>query len=387
VLHCADCGWKSACPHCSAWRVFHKIDRSLRCHHCGLAERVPSACPECGNLDIAPIGRGTERLEEQLAELLGRPEQRPARIARIDADSTRRQGRARRPARRGACRRRRRAGRHADDHEGPRLSAASRWSPPSTPTPRCSAATFARPERLFALLMQAAGRAGRDASQSGRSEMWVQTWHPTHPLYQALTRHDFAAFAASQLAEREAAGLPPFSHLAMLRAEARTQAGARAFPRRRRTVRGRVARGGAVTVYPAVPTSIARVADVERMQMLIESPSRAALQRFLARWLPDLHILRRANRAKRASCAGPSTSIRWRSDAGVSAHCGKTIARTASPASCRSARRSEQDHLRAAEQRHLLAVRAEHRRRPHMGRAAEVISPTFGADDAFLRGA
>jgi primosomal protein N' (replication factor Y) len=67
VLHCGDCGWKSACPHCSAWRVFHKIDRTLRCHHCGLAERVPRACPECGNLDIAPIGRGTERLEEQLA--------------------------------------------------------------------------------------------------------------------------------------------------------------------------------------------------------------------------------------------------------------------------------------------------------------------------------
>ena len=70
VLHCAACGWKSGCPHCSAWRVFHKIDRTLRCHHCGFTERVPRACPDCGNLDIAPIGRGTERLEEQLGELL-----------------------------------------------------------------------------------------------------------------------------------------------------------------------------------------------------------------------------------------------------------------------------------------------------------------------------
>ncbi|MEO6409679.1 MAG: primosomal protein N', partial [Burkholderiaceae bacterium] len=70
VLHCADCGWKSGCPHCSAWRVFHKLDRTLRCHHCGLTDRVPRACPECGNLDIAGIGRGTERLEEQLAGLL-----------------------------------------------------------------------------------------------------------------------------------------------------------------------------------------------------------------------------------------------------------------------------------------------------------------------------
>ena len=79
VLHCADCGWKSGCPHCSAWRVFHKLDRTLRCHHCGFTERVPRACPDCGNLDIAPIGRGTERLEEQLAALLaGRRQRRRA---------------------------------------------------------------------------------------------------------------------------------------------------------------------------------------------------------------------------------------------------------------------------------------------------------------------
>ncbi|MFN7726816.1 MAG: primosomal protein N', partial [Rubrivivax sp.] len=84
VLHCGACGWKSGCPHCSAWRVFHKGDRTLRCHHCGFSERVPRACPDCGNLDIAPLGRGTEKLEEQLAALLP-----GARVARIDADSTR----------------------------------------------------------------------------------------------------------------------------------------------------------------------------------------------------------------------------------------------------------------------------------------------------------
>jgi primosomal protein N' (replication factor Y) len=95
VLHCADCGWKSQCKHCSAFRVFHKIDRTLRCHHCGLTERVPRACPECGNADIAPIGRGTEQLEEHLGELLAhvlRPDGTPVRIARIDADSTRLKG-------------------------------------------------------------------------------------------------------------------------------------------------------------------------------------------------------------------------------------------------------------------------------------------------------
>ena len=95
VLHCANCGWKSKCPHCSAFRVFHRADRSLRCHHCGLAQPVPRACPACGNADITPIGRGTEQLEERLAALLQtarRPDGQPVRIARMDADTTRLKG-------------------------------------------------------------------------------------------------------------------------------------------------------------------------------------------------------------------------------------------------------------------------------------------------------
>ena len=116
--------------HCSAWRVFHKLDRTLRCHHCGFTERVPRACPTCGNLDIAPIGRGTERLEEQLAELLPActPDGEPVRIARIDADSTRSRARSKRssarcmPAR-STCSSARRWSPRAT------TSAASRWSP------------------------------------------------------------------------------------------------------------------------------------------------------------------------------------------------------------------------------------------------------------------
>ena len=88
---------------------------------------------------------------------------------------------------------------------------------------------FRAAERLFSLLMQAAGRAGRDAEQAARSEMWIQTANPLHPLYQALVKHDFDAFAASQLEERRRAGLPPFSSLALVRAEARDAAVATAF--------------------------------------------------------------------------------------------------------------------------------------------------------------
>ena len=223
VLHCGDCGWLSGCPHCSAWRVFHKQDRTLRCHHCGLAEAVPRACPDCGNPDIAPVGRGTERLEEQLTALFPQ-----ARIARIDADSTRRKGAL--EATLGAV--------HAGEvdilvgtqmvakgHDFRRIGLVAAINPDSS----LFSSDFRAPERLFALLMQAAGRAGRDAASGSPSEMWLQTWHPTHPLYQALGRHDYAAFAAGQLEERASAGLPPFSHLAVLRADAKTVEAARAF--------------------------------------------------------------------------------------------------------------------------------------------------------------
>ena len=312
VLQCHDCGWQSGCPHCSAWRVFHKLDRTLRCHHCGYTERVPRACPDCGNLDIAPVGRGTERLEEQLAGLLTGPDGRPARIARIDADSTRAVGAL--EARLGAV--------HDGDvdvlvgtqmvtkgHDFRRMTLVAAINPDTA----LFSSDFRAPERLFALLMQAAGRAGRSAVQAARSEMWVQTWRPRHPLYQALLRHDFAAFAAGQLAERQSAGLPPFSHLALLRAEARTAEAAEDFLRAAAelapTLPGAEALIAGVLVYPPVPMAVARVANVERMQMLVESPSRGALQRLLALWLPALHQLRR----ERAG-AGGARILRWAVD-------------------------------------------------------------------------
>ncbi|URI09953.1 primosomal protein N' [Aquincola tertiaricarbonis] len=286
VLHCTACGWKSGCPHCSAWRVFHKGDRSLRCHHCGFSERVPRACPDCGNLDIAPLGRGTERLEEQIAQLLP-----GARVARIDADTTRLKGSL--EAQLGAV--------HAGDvdvlvgtqmiakgHDFRRITLVAAVNPDSA----LFASDFRAPERLFALLMQAAGRAGRDAQQAARSEMWVQSWHPQHALYAALRKHDYEAFAASQLEERQSAGLPPFSSLALLRAEAREASIAQGFLRAASELAQAMADEAGVTLYPPVPPPVARVADVDRLQMLVESPSRVALQRLLAAWLPQLHALR-----------------------------------------------------------------------------------------------
>lgn len=287
VLHCGECQWKSDCPHCSAWRVFHKRDRTLRCHHCGFTERVPRACPNCGNPDIAPIGRGTERLEEQLAEALP-----GARVLRIDADSTRRKGEL--EAQLQAV--------HDGDvdilvgtqmitkgHDFRRI----RFVAAVNPDGALFSSDFRAPERLFALLMQAGGRAGRDAAGESPAEMWVQTWHRDHALYQALARHDYERFARDQLAERRTASLPPFSHLALLRAEARTADAAQAFLQ----AAAQLAQDEAVLVYPPVPHAVARVADVERMQMLVEASQRARLQAFLRGWVPQLIALKREHKA------------------------------------------------------------------------------------------
>jgi primosomal protein N' (replication factor Y) len=312
VLHCANCDWKSECPHCSAFRVFHKIDRTLRCHHCGFGERVPRACPTCGNPDIAPMGRGTERLEEHLAELLNEvrrpdsvsvlwPEGEPVRIARIDADTTRLKGELE------AQLARVHSGEIdvlvgtqmiAKGHDFRRITLVAAINPDNA----LFSSDFRAPERLFSLLMQAAGRAGRDAGIAATSEMWLQTFHPKHPLFEALKRHDYPAFAEEQLQERLQAAMPPFSFQALVRAEARTQEIAQGFLTAVRLAASTVDHAEAllphITLYPAVPMSMQRVANVERAQMLIESPSRAALQHFLSAWQTVLHHTRKQPEGK-----------------------------------------------------------------------------------------
>jgi primosomal protein N' (replication factor Y) len=151
---------------------------------------------------------------------------------------------------------------------------------------------FRAPERLFSLLMQAGGRAGRDAAQSAASEMWVQTAHPQHPLFAALRQHDYPAFANGQLEERLTAGMPPFSFQALVRAEARTQEAAQAFLTLASAATQALPGVDQVQRYPAVPMTIQRVANIERAQMLLESPSRGALQKFLAAWQDVLRATR-----------------------------------------------------------------------------------------------
>ena len=300
VLHCADCGWKSDCPHCSAHQVFHKTDRTLRCHHCGFTVRVPAHCPSCGSPDIHPMGRGTEQLEEQLAALLRnvqRADGNAARVARIDADTTKAKGALEAQL----------AQVHAGEvdvlvgtqmiakgHDFRRITLVAAVQPDGA----LFSSDFRAPERLFALLMQAAGRAGRDAAymaaQGTPCEMWVQSFHPDHAVFEALRRHDYEAFAAQQLKERQEAAMPPFAYQALVRADARTQEVAQGFLSAATAAAHAAGLPGLelVTLFPPVPLTIQRVANVERAQMLMESSSRAALQRFLAAWQPVLQTTR-----------------------------------------------------------------------------------------------
>jgi primosomal protein N' (replication factor Y) len=289
VLACESCGWAAGCSRCSARLVLHAADRKLRCHHCGALEPVPRECPSCGNVDLRPLGRGTQRVEETLAALF--PE---ARIVRIDRDSTRKRAeltRALDGINRG----------EGDILVGTQLLAKGHDFPNLTLVCVLNADSalvstdYRSAERLYATLAQVGGRSGR-REQPG--EVLVQTRYPAHPMFRALVRNDYAGFAEAQLAERESAGFPPFVHEAALRAEAAKLETAMAFLRAAAQLQP-VPEG--IQVYDPVPHVITRRAGVERAQLLLQSASRPALQDFLRGWSAALP-------------ASTSSGVRWHLD-------------------------------------------------------------------------
>lgn len=284
VLACDACGWISNCPRCTAHLVLHKGDHRLRCHHCGLEQRIPRACPTCGNIDLQPLGRGTQRMEESLTTIF--PE---AKVFRIDADSTRLKGSAAEAFERV----------HAGEvdiligtqmvakgHDFKRLTLVAALNP--------DAALFSQDyrasERLFAQLMQVAGRAGRAAQMEGgnASEVLVQTRYPDHPLYHALMAHNYPDFAKDLLSERQQAHMPPFMYQALLRAEARDLETALAFLKQAATCTAHAGIG----MNEPIPMTMTRIANVDRAQLLVESVSRPALQAFVKAWIADLRAIK-----------------------------------------------------------------------------------------------
>jgi primosomal protein N' (replication factor Y) len=283
VLMCGACGWLAGCPRCSSKLVVHLKEQRMRCHHCGHEERIPRNCPSCGAIELAPVGQGTQRLEETLAKFI--PE---ARVLRVDRDSTRRKNALPEMLEKV----------HAEEvdilvgtqmlakgHDFPKLTLVGILNPDSG----LYSADFRASEKLFAQLLQVSGRAGR-ASDNG--EVLIQTAFPEHPLFAALRSGDYTAFAETLLAERGELKLPPFSSQAMLRAEAHSLEAAMRFLREAAAL---APASRQVSIYDPVPALMARLAGKERGQLLVESGSRAALQRFLSAWMPALEAHRTRN--------------------------------------------------------------------------------------------
>jgi primosomal protein N' (replication factor Y) len=286
VLLCKACGWTAPCQRCSSRLVVHLRDKKLSCHHCGHQEQFPRACPHCGNQDIAPFGQGTQRIEETLTAHFP-----AARILRIDRDSTRRK--------------------HAwqeilhavqtqqvdiligtqllaKGHDFPNLSLVGILHADNA----LYSTDFCASERLFAQLMQVAGRAGR-AQVAGH--VLIQTEFPDHALYQALQRHDYDALAQTLLAERKSAGFPPHVYQALLRAEAHDIQAVLDFLSQAVHLAKPPAR---VELFDPVPAHMVRLKGLERGHVLVQSPSRKHLQSFLTEWYAKLAAL-------------PGQKVRW----------------------------------------------------------------------------
>lgn len=289
VLLCKSCGWTAICHRCASRLVVHLREKKLRCHHCGHQERFPPTCQDCGDQDIAPFGHGTQRVEDVLVQRF--PD---ARIMRIDRDSTSRKdawGRMLKDIQE-----------HRVDilvgtqilakgHDFPSLSLVVTLNSDAS----LFSTDFRASERLFAQLMQVAGRAGR-ADIPG--EVLIQTEFPNHPLYQALREHNYDLLAQTLLEERKTAGFPPFVYQVLLRAEAPRIDVALDFLASAASIAKAPKQ---VEVFDPVPAQMSRLKGMERGYLLVQCRSRKTLQEFLAGWRIKLDVL-------------PSYKVRWTLD-------------------------------------------------------------------------
>ena len=292
VLTCHACGWVGECPHCDARLTLHLSERRLWCHHCGWSCRQPERCPACHDDDVRMLGRGTERLEDELIALF--PE---TRIARLDRDSTRRQGALGRvldAVHTGETQILLGTQMLAKGHDFPNVTLVGILELDHT----LYASDFRAAERTAQLIIQVAGRAGR-AEHRGR--VVLQTRHPEHPLLQSLLHAGYTGFAEAALRERAEAELPPYSHLALARAEAPDPAQALDFLRQARAC-GEALAGeipaeitSGIQLLGPIPAPMERRAGRYRAQLLLQCAERPRLQRFLAHWLRAVRTLPRRN--------------------------------------------------------------------------------------------
>jgi primosomal protein N' (replication factor Y) (superfamily II helicase) len=286
TLLCHDCGWVAQCRRCDARLVMHYGQRLLCCHHCGAQRPIDTQCPECHSTELRALGQGTERLEQVLAERFPGVEQ-----VRIDRDSTRRKGSLEtllEQVHSGRARLLIGTQMLAKGHHFPEVSLAAILDVDYG----LFGADFRAAERMAQLIVQVAGRAGR-ADRPGHVVM--QTHHPDHPLLRLLITEGYPAFAAAALAERRAAQLPPYTSLALLRAEAADATAPQAFLEQAREL---VGRDTGVEVFGPMAAPMARRAGRHRAQLLLQATQRSALQRLLNDWTPQLAALKLSRKVR-----------------------------------------------------------------------------------------
>ncbi|WP_126452235.1 primosomal protein N' [Sulfuriflexus mobilis] len=288
TLCCHDCGWLADCPRCDARLTFHAGSQRLRCHHCGTEQRLMPSCPDCGSTALRALGQGTERIEETLAELF--PD---TGIVRIDRDSTRRKGAMQAIL----------DSIHSGENQllvGTQMLAKGHHFPDVTLVGILDAdqglfgADFRASERMAQLIIQVAGRAGR-ADKPG--QVLLQTYHPDHPLLRSLLTEGYAAFANKALHERREAELPPYSAMALLRAEAADRDSPQHFLRRAYELAHALGIEQVELLGP-LPAPMERRAGRFRAQLLLQAPQRGPLQQLLSALLPQLDALSEARKVR-----------------------------------------------------------------------------------------
>ncbi len=277
VLLCHDCGWHADCPRCDSRMTFHQQKKQLRCHHCGHQRMVSPNCPDCGSSELIAIGQGTERVEQALTARF--PDHT---ILRIDRDTTRRKGSlqaALSEAQSGA----------AQILVGTQMLAKGHHFPGVTLATILDAdqglfgSDFRSSERMAQLILQVAGRAGR-GDQAG--EVIIQTHQPDHPLLRQLVEQDYQAFAKAALQERSDAQLPPFTNLALLRAEAPQPGAPMAFLEQ--CQQWALGLQCAVQLWGPLPAPMERRAGRYRAQLMLQTSQRGELHRLLDSLIPHI---------------------------------------------------------------------------------------------------
>ncbi|MCK9239874.1 primosomal protein N' [Desulfocurvus sp.] len=273
VMYCLDCGQTARCAQCDVGLTYHKARERLVCHYCGATEPFPRVCA-CGSSNWLPLGEGTENLAETLERLVP-----GAGVLRLDRDSTRRPGRMEEILADFA------AGR-AQVLVGTQMLSKGHHFPGVTLVAvvegdmGLNVPDYRAAERMFQLMVQVAGRAGR-GDKPGR--VLIQTRSPEHYCWRHVRASDYEGFFAQELALRRKYGYPPFTKLALLRMNfpADYEPGAAAVMELARTLPPLGQRQGVLVLGPA-PSPLGLLRGRRRFQCLLKAQDWPAVRALYA---------------------------------------------------------------------------------------------------------